>query len=290
MKIQIAALTAALALAGCAEQPRRAESVAAASTAASQTTGPAPGALPRASKPGGYYLDDGPGANPPPNLEAIPDAVPRIEPLHKFANNAYVALGQEYTPMTSNKGYRARGLASWYGRRFHGKPTSSGEPYDMYAMSAAHPTLPIPSYARVTSLANGKSVIVRINDRGPFHSNRIMDLSYTAAHKLGIVQSGSGQVEVEAISAEQITQGRDADAQATGIYLQLGSFGNRANAEKLLAQATTRLDRSERDLVILNHADRFRVALGPYADNTSADAAAREIEARMNFKPVRIVR
>jgi len=115
---------------------------------------------------GGYYLDDGPEANPPANLEAVPDAVPRKEPLHPFANRTYVALGTTYTPQTTRQPYRAEGLASWYGRRFKGRKTSSGEPYDMYAMTAAHPTLPIPSYARVTSLATGKSVVVRINDRG----------------------------------------------------------------------------------------------------------------------------
>ena len=137
------------------------------------------------AKSGGYYLDDGPEANPPPNLDAIPDAVPRTEPLHRFANRTYVALGSTYTPQTERRAYSEEGLASWYGRRFHGKKTASGELYDMYAMTAAHPTLPIPSYVRVTALDNGKSVVVRINDRGPFHSSRIIDLSYTAAYKLG---------------------------------------------------------------------------------------------------------
>ena len=150
-------------------------------------------------KPGGYYKDDGPHERPPANLDRIADAVPRSEPLHKFANRPYKALGKEYVPMTSLQPFRQRGLASWYGKRYHGQKTSSGEVYDMYAMSAAHPTLPIPSYARVTNVANGKSVVVRINDRGPFRAERIIDLSYVAAHKLGFIQAGQARVEVEAI-------------------------------------------------------------------------------------------
>jgi rare lipoprotein A len=145
---------------------------------------------------GGYYKDDGPGDKPPAN---VADAVPRAEPLHKFANRPYKALGKAYVPLTSLQPFRQRGMASWYGKRYHGQKTSSGEIYDMYAMSAAHPTLPIPSYARVTNLANGRSVVVRINDRGPFHAARIIDVSYAAAHKLGFIQAGAAQVEVESI-------------------------------------------------------------------------------------------
>jgi rare lipoprotein A len=152
-----------------------------------------------APRPGGYYKDDGPHANPPANLDRVADAVPRVEPLHKYANRPYEALGKRFVPMTSLQPFRQRGVASWYGKRYHGQKTSSGEIYDMYAMTAAHPTLPIPSYARVTSVANGKSVVVRINDRGPFKSERIIDLSYVAAYKLGFIQAGQTSVEVEAI-------------------------------------------------------------------------------------------
>jgi len=148
---------------------------------------------------GGYYLDDGPGGEAPANLEAIPDAVPRIEPLHKGTQRPYTVMGRDYTPMTELAPYRARGVASWYGRRYHGKSTSNGEKYDMYAMSAAHTILPIPSYTRVTNVSNGRSVVVRINDRGPFISDRLIDLSYTAAWKLGIINAGSGMVEVESL-------------------------------------------------------------------------------------------
>jgi peptidoglycan lytic transglycosylase len=148
---------------------------------------------------GGYYLDDGPGNNPPANLDSVPDAVPRAEPIHRGSSRPYAVMGRNYMPMTAVGSYKARGLASWYGRRYHGRPTSSGEIYDMYGMTAAHTTLPIPSYARVTNLANGKAVVVRINDRGPFLYDRLIDLSYTAAYKLGVLAGGNVLVEVESI-------------------------------------------------------------------------------------------
>ena len=173
-----AAAALALALAGC---------------------GTAPTKPPPPTRPGGYYLDDGPGANPPANIDSIPDAVPRAEPINRGTARPYVVMGKSYTPMTALAPYKARGIATWYGRRYHGKLTSSGEPYDMYAMTAAHTTLPIPSYARVTNLKTGKSVVVRINDRGPFVDGRIIDLSYTAAHRIGVLAGGSAMVEVESI-------------------------------------------------------------------------------------------
>jgi len=148
---------------------------------------------------GGYYKDDGPHERPPANLDRVADAVPRTEPLHKYANRPYEAMGRKYVPMTTVQPFRQQGLASWYGKRYHGQKTSSGETYDMYAMTAAHPTLPIPSYARVTNVANGKSVVVRINDRGPFKSERVIDVSYVAAYKLGFVQAGQARVQVESV-------------------------------------------------------------------------------------------
>lgn len=153
---------------------------------------------PRAGS-GGYYLNDGPGDNPPANLDQIPNAVPRVEPLRAATMRPYTVMGRNYTPMTRLAPYKERGIASWYGRRYHNQKTSSGEIYDMYGMSAAHTVLPIPSFARVTNLANNKSVIVRINDRGPFHSERLIDLSYTAAYKLGVLGGGRAMVEVETI-------------------------------------------------------------------------------------------
>ena len=158
---------------------------------------PATPATPSAPGGGGYYSDDGPGANPPANLDQIADATPRWEPLHRFANRPYTVLGRDYVPATELRPYKERGVASWYGRKFHRQRTSIGETYDMYAMTAAHPTLPLPSYAKVTNLANGRSVTVRVNDRGPFLHGRIIDLSYAAAQKLGIVGQGSARVEVE---------------------------------------------------------------------------------------------
>ncbi|MCX7222283.1 MAG: septal ring lytic transglycosylase RlpA family protein [Burkholderiales bacterium] len=156
---------------------------------------------------GAYYMDDGPEANPPANLDAVPDAVPRIEPLARGPNNPYTIFGQRYVPDTSGQPYRAQGPASWYGKKYHGKPTSNGERYDMYGMTAAHPTLPIPSYVRVTRVATGKTVVLRINDRGPFLGGRVIDLSYVAAHKLGVLSPGSAEVIVERIMPQQIANG-----------------------------------------------------------------------------------
>jgi len=192
-----------LTLAGCgstAHRPAASSPVPSAGPAASGGAAASPGAT---SRRGGYYMDDGPGDNAPPNLEQTPDAVPKNEPvLRTAANRPYVVFGRTYSPDTAAKNFRQRGMASWYGRKFHGQKTSSGEPYNMYGMSAAHPTLPLPSYVRVTNLSNGRAVIVRVNDRGPFHSERVIDLSYTAALKLGYVNQGSTQVEVEQIQAD----------------------------------------------------------------------------------------
>ena len=194
----LAAVMAAALLSACGSVPPAGDGRAA---SAGAPTASAPAG---ARKAGGYYLDDGPGDSTPPNLDSVPDAEPRLEPLHRFANRPYHVMGQSFVPGTELRPYRERGHASWYGRRFHGNPTSSGEPYDMYAMTAAHPTLPIPSYARVTNLANGRAVVVRVNDRGPFLRGRVIDLSYTAAHKLGYVGNGSAEVEVEQILPDEV--------------------------------------------------------------------------------------
>ncbi|MGB3289843.1 MAG: septal ring lytic transglycosylase RlpA family protein [Burkholderiaceae bacterium] len=169
------------------------------------------------SRGGGYYKDDGPGSDIPANIEAIPDAVPRIE-KHAAANfKPYVVFGKRYVPISDERPYRQEGTASWYGKKFHGQKTANGETYDMYGMSAAHTVLPIPSYARVTRASTGKSVIVRINDRGPFHSSRIIDLSYVAAAKLGLIGPGSGQVIVEAITNQDIRNNTFAPPKAVPI-------------------------------------------------------------------------
>jgi len=161
-----------------------------------------------ASKPGGPRAGrDGPGASPPANLAQIPDAEPRAEAIRSGGTNKpYTVLGRSYTPLDAGAAYRETGLASWYGAKFHGASTSNGERYDMYAMTAAHPTMPIPSYAWVRNPANGREVIVRVNDRGPFHDGRIIDLSYTAAYKLDLLR-GVAPVEVERITPTQIASG-----------------------------------------------------------------------------------
>jgi rare lipoprotein A len=184
-----------LALVGCGGHPARQPSV-------TQQRG------------GGYSKDDGPANEIPGGLDNIPDAQPRLEPLHRFANRPYVVLGKSYVPNTTLKPMRQRGVASWYGRKFHGQRTSIGEPYDMFAMTAAHPTLALPSYARVTHLGNGKSVVVRVIDRGPFHADRIIDLSYAAAYRLGYINDGRAQVEIETLLPTGSTSPFRAEARA----------------------------------------------------------------------------
>ena len=157
--------------------------------------------------PASAFERDGPGANAPPNLDQVPNAVPRVEPLRVGGpNKPYVALGQTHVPMISDRPLQETGGASWYGRKYHGRPTASGEIYDMYAMTAAHRTMPIPSYARVRNPANGREVIVRINDRGPFVEGRVIDLSYTAALKLGVL-NGVAPVQVQRITQAEIILG-----------------------------------------------------------------------------------
>jgi rare lipoprotein A len=161
---------------------------------------------PAGSGRGGYYKDDGPGDVIPDGLLNTPDAVPRIEPYATRGNKPYYVFGKLYKPLVDNTPLTQRGYGSWYGKKFNGQKTSSGELYDMYKMTAAHPTLPIPSYARVTNLSNGKQVIVRINDRGPFLSSRVIDLSYTAALKLGYIGNGSAKLEVVRLLPADIEQ------------------------------------------------------------------------------------
>ena len=194
----VVALAAAL-LVGCAAGPKRAPSAPA--TPGSQHTAP-PTAQP-ADSPG----RDGPEANPPPDLDRVPDAEPKLEPIRSGGpNKPYDLLGKNYVPITRDAPFTERGLASWYGRKFHGRRTASGEVYNMYAMTAAHPTLPIPSYARIRNPANGREVLVRINDRGPFHPGRIVDLSYTAALKLDTLR-GVAPVELQRITFDDIRTG-----------------------------------------------------------------------------------
>ncbi|MDP1559006.1 MAG: septal ring lytic transglycosylase RlpA family protein [Nitrosomonas sp.] len=255
---------------------------------------------------GGYYLDDGPGDNPPANIDAIPDAIPRIEPLREANMRPYVALGQTFQPMTALGTYRKRGVASWYGRRYHGNQTASGEVYDMYAMTAAHPTLPLPSFARVTNVKSGKSIIVRVNDRGPFLSNRIIDLSYTAAHKLDILSGGSGEVVVESIlpgtnihlrtnlATRSVKTPPKQPAPVTlasvkTIYLQLGAFGNADNANNFLSQMQSKLSWLGENLEIAKKEGLFKIQAGPFPNRVLAQRAADEITQKLAIKPMLLI-
>lgn len=241
-----------------------------------------------APKDGGYYLDDGPDANPPKNLDQVPDAVPRPEPLHRYANRTYTVMGSTYRPQTRPGGYRKEGVASWYGRRFQGKRTASGEPYDMYAMTAAHPTLPIPSYARVTALNNGKSVVVRINDRGPFHSKRIIDLSYAAAYKLGYVNKGSTRVRVESIDPE--TDAVPDEASVEGVYLQVGAFSRADNARQLVERLSGELDLDPGRTRVVRDGSLHRVQLGPYRSDAAAKTDRERVRERLDLNAVLVRR
>lgn len=213
---------------------------------------------------GGYYMDDGPPKSSV-DLAKVKDAVPRSEPLSATGNKPYVVFGKQYVPLKSNKGFRQKGTASWYGKKFHGKRTSSGEAYDMYQMTAAHTVLPIPSYAQVTNLNNGRSIIVRVNDRGPFKHNRVMDLSYAAALKLDVVKSGTGRVEIVAIGDS--TSVRQRETSGTGeaqAFIQLGAYSNQGAAYSLQKQlqsdgyADVAVNR-----IVQNGLNLYRVRLGP---------------------------
>lgn len=289
---------------------------------------------------GGYYQDDGPGDNAPPNLEQTPDAVPKDEPVLRSATNrTYVVFGKTYNPMMDNRPFIQRGVGSWYGRKFHGQKTSSGEAYDMYGMTAAHPTLPIPSYVRVTNVANGRSVVVRVNDRGPFHSERIIDLSYTAALKLDYVNQGSTLVDVVRVTASdrppQVAQNTSTppassalpaatlprpaptntaptnasgDApmgkpvvesastalatttQPDGVYLQIGAFGARENAESFRVRVSRELAWLTESVYIVAGSNINRVQVGPYKNRDEAGKIAEKIRETLQLKPVFVLR
>ncbi len=181
------------------------------------------------------FPDEDYGPETPVEVSHIPDAVPQNAPRSKYGNPpSYTVFGKTYYVREHARGYRARGLASWYGKKFHGRRTSSGEPYDMYAMTAAHKTLPLPTWVRVTNLDNGKSVVVKVNDRGPFHAGRIIDLSYTAASKLDVLAGGTAPVEVIALAPEK-SVGMDEPPLSLQFpaWVQVGAFSNRQNARQL---------------------------------------------------------
>ena len=297
-KLLFAGLVAAvLTLAGCSTTPP----VAGTSEIQPQPES-APGKSAVVQKRGGaYYKDDGPGDNPPANLDDIPDAQPRAEPLHRFANRPYNVFGADYVPAKAVMPFRQLGRASWYGKRFHGKPTSSGEPYDMYSMTAAHPTLPIPSYARITHRASGRSVVVRINDRGPFHKGRIMDLSYAAAHRLGYVNVGSAEVEVEAIVPDGVEMvatekpvpplpGRRPAALVPPPVPAEPPVQLALAETSTLTDATRGIFLQLGVLEVLADGKRYRLHLGPFASVTEAKGEAERIARELKFRPFVVTR
>lgn len=252
---------------------------------------------------GGRYAMSG-DAYPlePPDVSSVPDAVPRDEPLSRAGNRStYEVWGKTYHVLPNADGYSKQGLASWYGEKFHGYATSNGEIYDMYKMSAAHRSLPLPTYARVTNERNGQSVIVRVNDRGPFHSDREIDLSYAAAARLDILDEGTGSVKVEAINPEQWQTQRSSntsrptptpvpDDTATAsssetpersrnnppsepsgevVYLQIAALGDSQNAQKMRSQLSNAIPH---DVRVNQDNDIYRVQVGPVAADQESDA------------------
>ncbi len=264
------------------------------------------------------------------DISKIPDARPKVEPFSKYGNpRSYEVFGQKYHVMTSNKDYQAKGIASWYGRKFHGKRTSSGEPYDMFAMTAAHKTLPIPTYAKVKNLKNGKEIIVKINDRGPFADDRILDLSYAAAKKLGVYDSGTAMVQVTAIDAHSFYKKSSSTVASTAtnktsegskvvatkasatavstatapsipsktttiaaasssssaaqkpVYIQLGAFKSKENADKLAAQATQITNKWEKVMISvlspITNSPLYKVRVGPIIDLELAENLKTEL-------------
>ena len=317
------------------------------STPSAGTTGsgvPAPAPVVQ-RRGGAYYQDDGPGDSAPPNLDAIPDAVPKDDPpLRSATNRTYVVFGKTYIPFTDERPFSQRGIGSWYGRKFHGQKTSSGEPYDMYAMTAAHPTLPIPSYVRVTSVSNGRSVVVRVNDRGPFHSDRVIDLSYTAALKLDYISQGSTLVDVTRLRAgdrtlvaakptapsqtaqtpaprpastnasgddppktgsqsgsaatsqpviaipEPATINLPTTTQPDGVYLQIGAFGARENAESFRTRVSQQLAWLAETIFVVPGNNLHRLQVGPYKNRDEAGKIAEKIRETLQLKPVFVLR
>jgi rare lipoprotein A len=277
------ALFAALVLGGCAHHPP-----------ARPGSARAPDNAPAPPRTGSRYRQDRDSIpdGPPPDVSRIPEPVPKVEPRSQYGNKSpYTVLGESYRVLPSARGYHERGIASWYGNKFHGFTTSTFEKYDMYSFSAAHKTLPLPSYARVTNLENGRSVVVRVNDRGPFVQNRIIDLSYAAAVKIGVWPKGTAMVDVQAIDPAQaqgtgappMTASRETTPAKTpkpALYLQVGAFGDRANAERAAAVVRAACLGDVRVVAAtVNGRAVQRVRLGPLADVAAADRLTPQVRA-----------
>ena len=228
------------------------------------------------------------------DVSTIPNAVPKNEPKSRYGNpESYVVVGKRYYVLDSSKNYVEKGIASWYGTKFHGRRTSSGETYDMYAMTAAHKTLPLPTYVQVKNLNNGKYIIVKVNDRGPFHENRIIDLSYTAAIKLDIIKKGTGLVEVRAIDPMRSTKNslvnekknKISTNQDISFYIQVGTFGELENAE-ILKQKLSSLgdDLIKISNVVTSGKTLYRVRIGPITDTKLSDPIVAKLSSFGIFK------
>lgn len=238
-----------------------------------------------------------------PDVSHTPNAVPREEPYAPANLRPYTVFGQHYVPIREHRDYREQGVASWYGNKFHGNKTANGERYDMFAMTAAHKTLPLPSYVRVRNLNNGREIVVRVNDRGPFHGNRIIDLSYAAANKLGMASKGTALVEVTGIdaspkpsakpsanppklaaepvtpSSQSITDTPDPIARNPRIYLQVGAFGDASNAKRLQSSLEAQLKRAVRiDTEMVDQRIMHRVQIGPLPSVEVADQVVDRLE------------
>lgn len=257
-------------------------------------------------------VDSGPKS--PPDVSNVVDAVPFAEPPSRYGNpKSYEVFGERYSTLGTSKGYRERGIASWYGKKFHGRRTSSGEPYDMYAMTAAHKTLPLPTHVRVRNLANDKSIVVRVNDRGPFHDGRIIDLSYTAAAKLGMIGHGTANVEVTALPPFQAMSGskklaRKAPATRTELaateisnavktatnalggsaFVQVGAFSSLENAERLRARVESQVGQPVSILEVPESDATYRVRVGPLSHPSGTDSVNARLAA-LGIRQVHVV-
>ena len=244
-----------------------------------------------------YKIHNDHGPADPVDVSDVKDAVPKVEARSKYGNpKNYKVLGKWYKVKQSSVGYKEKGIASWYGKKFHGHRTSSGETYNMYAMTAAHKTLPLPTYVRVTHLENGRSVIVKVNDRGPFHDNRLIDLSYSAAKKLGVTAKGTGAVEIEAINPETYKKNKPYKPRFNRpsaistypvksqykLYLQVGAFSNLQNANKLQKRLSRMFKQRKIHSDFSSNKHIYRVRIGPLASVEDAD----KLSALLNNKGI----
>ncbi len=299
--ISLALILLVVQLNGCSSTPSRSKPMASAPSSGGYVMKPYP------RKGGGFYKDDGLPAQIPENIDQIPNATPRMEPLRNAANKPYTVLGMSFTPMTRLQPFSQQGIGSWYGTKFNGLKTSNGDTYDMFAMTAAHPTLPLPCYVRVTNTQNNRSVIVRVNDRGPFHNGRIIDLSFTAAYKLGYVDQGSSPVRVELImpDASAVTYAElSKDALAAndakiddktrygeevpkpGTYVQMGAFQNGFNAQVLRNHLLRELDwMTPAQVHVYAEPPWHRVQVGPFATRVQAETVQVKIRDALGGQP-----